>query len=71
MGTYEDHEDRRGEPEEGPTTSTIYDREHGANKRICYFYDNDYAGMYYGADHPMKPPPDRDDAFSRCGLRTA
>jgi hypothetical protein len=59
MGTYEDHEDhedRRGEPEEGPTTSTIYDREHGANKRICYFYDNDYAGMYYGADHPMKPP---------------
>jgi histone deacetylase 1/2 len=26
------------------------------NKRICYFYDNDYAGMYYGADHPMKPP---------------
>lgn len=56
MGTYEDHEDRQGEPEEGPTTSTIYDREHGANKRICYFYDNDYAGMYYGADHPMKPP---------------
>lgn len=24
--------------------------------RVCYFYDNDYAGMYYGADHPMKPP---------------
>eukprot|EP00889_Picochlorum_renovo_P002036 jgi/Picre1/29066/NNA_004460.t1 len=25
-------------------------------RRIAYFYDNDYAGMYYGADHPMKPP---------------
>eukprot|EP00890_Picochlorum_soloecismus_P005966 jgi/Picsp_1/6370/NSC_03719-R1_histone deacetylase 1 len=25
-------------------------------RKIAYFYDGDYAGMYYGADHPMKPP---------------
>ena len=54
MGTGDD--DRGDESAERPTTSAIYDQEHGANKRICYFYDNDYAGMYYGADHPMKPP---------------
>ena len=46
----------RDEAAERPTTSEIYDQGHAANKRICYFYDKDYAGMYYGADHPMKPP---------------
>ena len=24
-------------------------------QKISYFYDSDYAGFYYGADHPMKP----------------
>ena len=33
-----------------------YVPDNGTSKRICYFYDNDYAGMYYGSDHPMKPP---------------
>ncbi len=24
-------------------------------QRVAYFYDGDYGGFYYGADHPMKP----------------
>ncbi|KAL6785681.1 HDA14 [Auxenochlorella protothecoides x Auxenochlorella symbiontica] len=24
-------------------------------EKIAYFYDSDYTGYYYGADHPMKP----------------
>jgi histone deacetylase 1/2 len=25
-------------------------------RKVAYFYDPEYDGMYYGADHPMKPP---------------
>ena len=32
------------------------DEGRATKQRVAYFYDNDYAGMYYGADHPMKPP---------------
>jgi hypothetical protein len=43
--------------DENDQPASLYDPTQGStNKRICYFYDNDYAGMYYGADHPMKPP---------------
>jgi len=38
------------------TSSLLYDAADTPSKRICYFYDDEYAGMYYGADHPMKPP---------------